>query len=228
MKKTSDMRIGQFLSHAGVCSRRASSTFLRENEVIYQDERITRPDIRVDLNGPDVIINGKKITVKKREILLLNKPPGYVCTHKEQKNQKSFFRLLPPVYSSFFFAGRLDIDSRGLMVLSNDGQFIYELSHPSGEQKKIYHVHTSRPLASQEKNEIVKGFFIQGEFLKADQIEPLDMPSHYKFVLHHGKNREIRRLLEKFSVETLDLFRVQFADFSVEGIQEGEYRSVDS
>ena len=200
--------------------------FLNQNEVVYNEERILRPDYYLPQDAA-ISVNGKLCRLNARIIILFHKPMGYVCSHKAQKNQKTIFSLLPESYQKFFFAGRLDIDSRGLLVLSNDGSFIHDLSHPSKKENKIYLVRASRPLAEKEIAKMEHGFYLKKEFLKIEKIESLKKPAHYRFTLHHGKNREIRRLLEWFHIATMDLCRVKFSKFLLGKLKEGQYQVYD-
>jgi 23S rRNA pseudouridine2605 synthase len=216
------LRIGKFLAHAGVCTRREAADFLKKNLVSLNGEKI------VDLNfqiRPDASleINGKPVGLNQTEIVLLNKPKGYVCTHREQKDQQSIFRLLPDTMSRYFFAGRLDEESRGLVVLSNDGDLIYRLSHPSQKTVKKYHAHSSRPLSDIEIEKIRRGVWSKKEKLNVDSIEPLTQKADYEICLHEGKNREIRRIFEALGLSIIDLCRISIADYTIDGIEEGKY-----
>jgi len=218
----STLRIGKFLAHAGVCSRREAADFLKNNDVFINGKKII--DLNHQVRSDDfLVVNGDPVILKKIKVILLNKPAGYVCTHKEQKNQKSIFRLLPEEMGRYFFAGRLDEESRGLVVLSNDGDLIYQLTHPTRKTTKIYHVHSSRPLSSDEMEKIRRGVWSKKEKLNVDSIKPLFKKASYEIYLHEGKNREIRRIFESLGLTIIDLYRISIANYSIEGIEEGKY-----
>lgn len=228
------MRIGKFLSHAGVCSRREAADFLLQHEVLLEGEKITRPDTRVSEKA-SLIINGEEIGLSaQKEVVLLNKPAGYVCSHREQKNKKSIFRLLPHSMQKYYFAGRLDEDSRGLVVLSNDGDFIYRLSHPSQNTHKLYRLQTNRPLSPDEQKRAMQGVFDRGEKLYLHKITPLKKITRYEIELTRGKNREIRRVIERLGARVADLQRVEMGKYKLKeegdrtGIQikEGEFKTL--
>jgi 23S rRNA pseudouridine2605 synthase len=216
-------RIGKFLAHAGLCSRREAAEFLELNEVFYENNRVTDLSFKVPVNAT-LNINKKPVSLEKSQVVLLNKPRGYVCTHKEQKNQKSIFRLLSPEMKSFFFAGRLDEDSRGLVVLSNNGDLIFNLTHPKTETTKIYHVHSTRPLSNAELEKITRGIWSKGEKLMVDSIKPLKETAKYEIHLHEGKNREIRRIFEALGLTLNDLLRIKIDIYTLEGIPEGSFK----
>jgi len=217
------LRIGKFLAHAGLCTRREAAEFLRNNQVQLDGKTIEDLNFQV---SPDATleVNGKKITLNEVKVVLLNKPRGYVCTHKEQKNQRSIFRLLPGEMSRYFFAGRLDEDSHGLVVLSNNGDLIYRLTHPTQRTVKVYHVHASRPLSSIELEKIRRGVWSKREKLNVDSIEPMTKKAFYEICLHEGKNREIRRIFESLGMEILDLCRISIADYKLDNIEEGKFK----
>lgn len=216
-------RIGRYLSHLGLCSRRTAADFLSSHQVIHNGERITRPDYKLE---PDamVLVDGKSYRASaETEIILLNKPTGYVCSHKAQKGQRSIFTLLPPEYSSYYFAGRLDVDSRGLVVLSNKGDLIYKLTHPSNKTEKHYRVHLSRPLDNRELEKVTHGVYHRGDKLRASTIDPLPSKAHYLMVLTEGKNREIRRIFSTFGIDVIDLYRTSIGPYLIGDLEEGNY-----
>ena len=215
-------RIGKFLAHAGVCTRRGAAEFLATNEIWFNNLKISDLNLKIPAEAT-LIINGRTVSLASTEIVLLNKPAGFVCTHKEQKNQKSIFRLLPESMKHYFFAGRLDEESRGLMVLSNNGSFIYNLSHPSMEVQKIYEVSISRPLSPQEIEKIKRGIWSKGEKLRVDNIVELANKTTYELTLHEGKNREIRRIFESLGIQVHDLYRIRLGDYWIDSINEGSY-----
>ena len=224
------VRIGRFLSQVGLCSRRGAADFLKEHEVLFLGRRISDLSFKIDedqLANP-VRVDGKEYHWRRQqEVILLNKPVGYVCSHKTFPNEKSVFTLLEPSQRDYFFAGRLDKNSRGLVVFSNNGQLIYRLTHPSFEVKKVYHVHVRPPLDKASIQKSLKGLSDGKDKLRFDKLEPLKHPGHYEVVLHRGKNREIRRLMKRLGRWVIDLKRVQIGDFRLDDLQEGRSKSLD-
>ncbi len=228
MKKNPEadsLRIGQFLSRAGCCSRRDAVAFLKSNQVIYRGERVLDPSARIGKEDK-IIVNGKSVRIAASNlILLLNKPVGYSCSHREQRGQKSIFRLLPREHANIFFAGRLDTNSRGLVVLSYDGDLIYRLTHPSQETEKEYQVTLSRPITAAEMERALAGVWDRHEKLRFRQIEQT-RPAHCRVVLTEGKNREIRRLFARLGIEVRDLQRVRMGDYLLPEIPEGRWQQL--
>ena len=222
MKDKGKIRIGKFLSTAGIIPRRKVPEFLEKNQVIYQGKRIQ--DLNFYLPKEAVIwVNGKRVSLpKERIILLLHKPIGYVCSHRERRGEKSIFRLLPKEYRHFFFAGRLDKDSRGLVLLSNDGDLIYSLIHPRSEVIKKYLVRVQRPLSEKEEKRLLQGVYWGKEKLTFSSLIR-KKPALYEIHLKEGKKRHIRRAFQKIGVEVKDLFRFQIGPYSIGEIPEGKF-----
>ena len=224
------VRIGKLLSHLGLCTRREAADFIAKNEVFFKGEKITALNTRLEPENESItlFVNEKAYTYGSAvNVYLLHKPPGYVCSHKEQQGQKSIFRLIKPEMSKLFFAGRLDALSRGLVVLSNQGDLIFRLSHPRFQVQKKYRVHASRPLSPGEKEKALAGVFNNNEKLKFHSIVSETKPAHYTIVLKQGKNREIRRVFEGFGIKVLDLFRIELGPYSITQVpEEGAFISV--
>ena len=225
------IRIGKLLAHAGIISRREAADFLANHDVRIDGERV------VDLNHkiPESELLTIKLTVDRRhialsgsnEVILLHKPTGVACSHRRQrirgKDLKTIFDLLPEKYARWFFAGRLDVSSSGLVLLSNDGDHIFALSHPSHGVLKKYLVRTSRPLSNAERARMEKGIMDKGEKLRFEKIIPLEVPAQYEIHLREGKNREIRRLLERVGVFARQLVRTELGPYKLEGIEAGKF-----
>ncbi len=223
-----EYRIGRALSYLGICPRRNTPEFLKENTVLHKGVRIVDLNYTLDIKENSFLeINGKQVPFNSNlEYYLFHKPPGYVVSRKEQKNQKSVYRLLPETMQTFFYAGRLDVESRGLVLFSNDGDFIYRMTHPSGKTVKKYRVHTSRPLSDREMAAARKGVNFKSERYRFLLLEKLEKNAHYEIHLEEGKNREIRKVMEKFGVDVLDLFRYAMGNYQIGNIPEGKWRKV--
>ncbi|MCS6984485.1 MAG: pseudouridine synthase [Leptospiraceae bacterium] len=220
-----DLRIGQFLSRCGLCSRREAADFLRKHKVIFEGKQIQELNFRISEDAT-ILVDGKPTKVMHQEIVVLfNKPPGYICSHNEQRGKKSMFRLLPKTYKSLFFAGRLDEMSRGLVILSGDGDLIYSLSHPSHEIEKEYIVRLSRPIDERERQKLLQGIYCQNEKLFAHRVETIH-PTCYRIVLTQGKNRQIRRMFARLGVDIKDLERTRIGSFELGDLSQGQYRVI--
>jgi len=220
------MRIGKFLSRAGLCSRRGAAEYLKENSVTCDNQTIDRLDFDVPENS-SIQVGGKTYDISKTtEIYLLNKPPGYICSHKEHRGEKNIFRMLPKGTEKYYFAGRLDVMSRGLVVLSNDGDLIYQLTHPSFSTEKTYNIKVSRPLSDEELKKMTQGVWCNGEKLKAKNITKLAKLAHYQWVLVEGKNRQIRRMVESLGLRVTDLLRLSMGKYKLDNLEAGKFKKL--
>jgi 23S rRNA pseudouridine2605 synthase len=232
--KEGKIRIGKLLARAGLVSRRGAAEFLEAHQVCFDGKRITDLNFYVNeagLGEHSLTVDGKIISfAAASEVLLYNKPRGLVCSHKHQKERgkelRTIFDALPRDYAAWFFAGRLDVNSEGLMVLSNDGDHIYALSHPSQRVLKKYRVQTTRPLSPAEITRCLKGVIDKGEKLKFEKIEPGKIPAEYEVWLREGKNREIRRLIERLGVFIRKLTRLELGPYQLGELPSGAYQLV--
>ena len=225
-----DVRIGRFLSQTGLCSRRDASGFIQEHQVCFLGKRITTLNFKIEsrlLLNPLVVDNKKYFWQSQREVIMLHKPEGYISSHRPYKNKLSVMSLMPPNKSNFFFAGRLDKDSTGLMIFSNDGEFIYKLTHPSFKVKKVYLIYVRPPLDENSIRKCLSGFHDKKEKLILDKIELTSKVGHYKVELHRGKNREIRRIMKKLNRFVLELKRIQLGSFKLKNLKKGSFKILE-
>lgn len=229
------LRIGKLLARAGLASRRGAADFLRTHKVCVNGEPITELNYSLpvaELSACVLTVDGKKIHLESESrVLLFHKPVGVICSHRSQmlrgKKLKTLFECLPAEYRAWFFAGRLDVSSSGLMVLSNDGDHIYTLSHPKHGVVKRYLVRTSRPLSPDECRRAEKGVYDKGEKLRFESIRALEKPAHYEILLREGRNREIRRVLERLGVFARELKRTDLGPYTLGDLKPGEFCEVE-
>lgn len=227
------MRIGKLLAKAGLAPRRATADFLRDHAVTINGERITELNYNTsDDQTIDLKVDGKTIRwAEGDQVILFNKPAGVVCSHRSQhirgKELKTVFDFLPSQYKTWFFAGRLDVSSEGLVVLSNDGDHIFQLSHPSHGTVKKYFVRTSRPLSPADCLRAEKGVMDKGEKLRFEKVIPLPIIAQYEMHLKEGKNREIRRVLEKLGVFARQLRRIELGPYVLGNLESGKFLLVE-
>ncbi len=230
-ENTGKIRIGKLLARAGLVSRRGAADFLEEHVVTIEGVRIVDLNYSIaadQLPAITLTVDGKKVFLRgDDEVVLFNKPRGLVCSHKHQKERgkdlRTIFDALPREFASWFFAGRLDVNSEGLMVLSNDGDHIYALSHPSQRVLKKYRVQTTRPLSPAEISRCLKGIYDKGEKLKFEKMEPGAITAQYEVWLREGKNREIRRVIEKLGVFIRKLVRLELGPYQLGDLPSGEF-----
>ncbi len=191
------------MQNKGLCSRRDAEKWIEEGRVKV-DGQPAHIGQKVDPSLHDIVVNGKSIATLNPEkyVIAVNKPRGYVCSNQDDHADKLVFELLPRHLQKFklFVAGRLDKDSSGLVIITNDGAFAQRLTHPSKEIEKHYKVSFKPPMGREEFKWFIDGQRVDGELLKFDRIiTPKKETSPYselELVLSHGKKREIRRLIQ--------------------------------
>lgn len=220
------VRLQKFLADAGVCSRRAAEALITQKEVWVNGAAATLGQKIVP--GLDkVTVAGKPVrtTPQPKVTLAVHKPRGLICSNDDPHHAETVFRLLPREFAKlrFFVAGRLDLDSEGLVILTTDGDLAHRLMHPSSVVVKRYHVTLKHPFPSTRLIQLVRGVTIEGERLQVERaalVNPKpDGTAHDLDVhLHHGKKREIRQLFLALGYEVKRLRRYQIGAFALKGI----------
>lgn len=200
------LRLQRYLSLAGVCSRRDAETLITSGRVSVNDKIEAVLGVKVN-KGDQIKVDGRNVTVGRRCYVMLNKPRGYVCTADDPHAAKKAVDLVDIPGIRLYHAGRLDKDSEGLLIFTNDGDYAARLTHPRYRIFKHYLVKTDTILTVTELDRLRRGIEDDGEFLKPEKLEAIS-PRLYSFVLNEGRKREIRRLLASAGAQTLMLKRV--------------------
>ena len=220
------MRINKFLASGGVSSRRNADILIKSGQVQVNGQVISKLGIDVDVQKDIVTVKGKPCVIDNNFIYIaLNKPTGYVCTHAQFRGEKSIFKLLPRDYQKLKIAGRLDKESEGLLILSNDGNFIYLLTHPKFKHEKEYEVTLDRSLSRDEITKLKFGVKLAEGSAKADKLKHLG-GNNYSLVIHQGWKRQIRRMFEMVGKKIYKLKRVRTEKLLLENLAIGKYREV--
>lgn len=228
------LRLQKFLAEAGKCSRREGEAWIAEGRVEVNGETATLGQ-KIDPERDRVVVDGRRVQYRpdrqERIVLALNKPRGVLCTHSDPFGGRTVFDLVPPEWmrGRLFCAGRLDKDSEGLVILTNDGPLNQRLTHPSGEVIKRYRVRIHRPFEPQDIPKLRRGVTREGERLSALKIIPApgkDQEAQHRLEIHlnQGRKREIRRLLEAFGYLVERLERVQIGRFELKRLPRGAVR----
>lgn len=221
-----DPNLTKFLANSGAASRRRSAELIKAGRVSVNGEVCTDPSVRI---GPDdrVSLDGKRIEpVESHVYVMLHKPRGYVCTSDDPHAPKKALDLISIPGVRLVSAGRLDKNSEGLILFSNDGAWIEKLTHPRHGTRKTYQVTTDRPLTPADIRLLTTaGVQNDGETLRALSIRA-EAPGRYIFVLGEGKNREIRRMLESLDNRTRRLKRIAVGGLRLGGLPMGQWRKL--
>lgn len=220
------IRLNKYIAHSGICSRREADNLIQKGWVQVNGEVVREMGYRI-ADSDEVIVNGKKISPEKHQYILLNKPKGYVSTVEDPHAPRTVLQLVKNACSERIYpVGRLDKDTTGVLLLTNDGELTKKLTHPSYQKKKIYHVFLSAPFAQKDMDQVRQGLNLDTGFIQPDAVNYTD-PSDSKQIgieLHSGENRIVRRIFEAlgYSIEKLD--RVYFAGLTKKSVKKGKWR----
>ncbi|MFO0920272.1 MAG: pseudouridine synthase [Candidatus Saccharimonadales bacterium] len=219
------MRLNKFLAENTKLSRRKADEAI-ENGLVYVNGEVA--SVGQNINDHDnVVFNNQAIkTSVKHTTIILNKPVGFVCSRNGQ-GSKTIYSLLPPNLHNLNPVGRLDKDSSGLLIMTNDGDLLNELSHPSNGKQKVYKVEVDRAMSSDEMTKINRGIELD-DGLSYLQAELQPDKKHLKITMTEGRNRQIRRTFEKIGFKVTKLHRTNFGEFEVEGLEPGQIRTLDN
>jgi 23S rRNA pseudouridine2605 synthase len=221
------MRLQKYLANAGVCSRRKAEAFIEQGRVKINDKIVTEQGLkvntktdRVDFDNNEVILNLENENI----YIALNKPVGYIssCSHGKEKIILDLVDLKERIYP----VGRLDKDSEGLILLTNDGELHNKLSHPSFDHEKEYDVTTYQMISDGALRKMEKGIVIDGEKTRKSTVKRLSK-NRFKIVLKQGRNRQIRRMVEKIGNKVKNLKRIRVSNIKLGTLKSGLWRFLD-
>ncbi len=230
------LRIQKWLSQAGVASRRAAEEMILEGRVSVNGEPVTELPCFVTPGQDDIRIDGKKVrttprTAGKKAYVLLNKPRGVVCTQSDPHGRPRAVDMVPEIDRRIYCAGRLDLDSTGLIVLTNDGDFCNFLTHPRYEVEKTYVVEVDGEVAGDQLEKLKKGMYLDGKRTQGAWVKALRRRpgrSVLEIKLTEGRNREIRRLMARLGHEVRRLKRTAIGPITDRGLKIGHHRFLTS
>lgn len=221
------MPLNKYISHSGVCSRRDAVGLIKEGKIKINGEVITEPGHKVAPTD-EVTFNGKKIyPVSDLVYILLNKPKDYITTTDDPQKRKTVLDLIQNATKERVYpVGRLDRNTSGVLLLTNDGELAQQLTHPSNEIKKVYAVTLNRPLEKKDLEAILKGVELEDGLAQVDVLaysDPADK-TQIGVEIHSGRNRIVRRIFEHLGYEVKNLDRVVFAGLTKKNVNRGKWR----
>jgi 23S rRNA pseudouridine2605 synthase len=221
------MPLNKFIAHAGICGRREAADIVKKGLVKVNGELITEPGHKVSAKD-EVKVNGKKVFLAKNLVyILLNKPKDYITTTDDPQNRKTVLDLVRRATNERVYpVGRLDRNTSGLLLLTNDGELAQKLSHPSNEIKKVYHVTLNKPLDKKDFEQILKGVILEDGPASVDVLAYPDIKDKTQIgvEIHSGRNRIVRRIFEQLGYDVRNLDRVIFAGLTKKNIERGKWR----
>ena len=224
----SSTRLNKYIASSGLCSRRKADELIEQGVVFVNGKKVTELGYLVD-EKDKVFVNQKLVRPVKHVYYKFYKPAGYITTCDDEKGRKTIYDLLPETLYNLKPVGRLDKDSTGLLILTNDGDLINELTHPSVKVPKVYIVSVDAKMHPHEFEQMAKGIEIEpGKIAYADVtlLEADNRHTLVQIVLYQGMNRQIRKMIEYFGYEVKSLKRIQHATIQLEGLRRGEFKPI--
>ena len=221
-----EVRLNKFIANSGVCSRREADNFILAGVVTVNGEVVTELGTKVNINTDDIRFNGERLKGENKVYIVMNKPKGYVTTASDPHADKTVMDLLKGCPTRVFPVGRLDKNTTGVLMFTNDGEIAEKLTHPSYDKKKIYQVSLDSKLKQEDYEKILSGVELSDGMIAADELEYIEADDHRKLgiEIHSGKNRIVRRIFESLGYEVKALDRVYFAGLTKKGLKRGEWR----
>lgn len=227
-KEGESIRLNKFIANAGICSRREADTYIQTGVVTVNGVTITELGYKIK-PGDRVMFGGKPVIGEKPVYILLNKPKDYITTSKDPQNRRTVFDLISGVKERVFAVGRLDRNTTGLLLLTNDGELADKLMHPRKKVVKIYHVELDRKFTHAHLEQMREGLTLEDGFFRPDDVsfvEGMDK-KHVGIEIHSGKNRIVRRLFEHLGYKVVKLDRVLYAGLTKKGLPRGAWRYLE-
>ena len=221
-----EVRLNKFIANSGICSRREADNFILAGVVTVNGEVVTELGTKVNINTDDIRFNGERLKGESKVYIVMNKPTGFVTTASDPHADKTVMDLLKSCPSRVFPVGRLDKNTTGVLMFTNDGEIAEKLTHPSYDKKKIYQVSLDSKLKHEDFEKILSGVELNDGVIAADELEYIEEDDHRKLgiEIHSGKNRIVRRIFESLGYEVKALDRVYFAGLTKKGLKRGEWR----
>ena len=223
------MRLNKFLSNSGVASRRKCDELIAEGKVYVNGKPATELGMQINERKDKVMVEGKRISLPSSFVYIkLNKPKGYACTASDEKGRKTIYDLIN-CEERLFSIGRLDYDTEGLILLTNDGEFANKVAHPRYQTEKEYRVTAEGEIKESELAVMRKGVVIDGERLPSAKVEKLSFENGFtklSVVIDEGQNRQVRRMFEAIGHAIRLLKRVRIGAVRLGGLKRGDYRDL--
>ena len=220
------IRLNKFLANAGVCSRREADEFIQAGVVTVNGEVVTELGTKIT-RADEVKFHDQPVKIEKKVYILLNKPKDCMVTSDDPQERKTVMDLVKDACPERIYpVGRLDRNTTGVLLLTNDGELSSKLTHPKFLKKKVYHVHLDKALSLEDMRKIAEGIFLEDGEIKADDIQYVDErdKSQVGIEIHSGKNRIVRRIFESLGYRVTRLDRVLFAGLTKKGLRRGDWR----
>jgi 23S rRNA pseudouridine2605 synthase len=225
--ETGTMPLNKFVAHAGICSRRDAADMVRSGKLSVNGQTISEPGFKVT-GKDDIRYQGKKLSARKNLVyILLNKPKDHITTTEDPEGRKTVMDIVKKATPERVYpVGRLDRNTTGVLILTNDGELAQKLSHPSYQVRKIYEVTLDKPLTKKDFDALLLGITLEDGFIAPDSLAYADSKdkSIIGIEIHSGRNRIVRRIFEKLGYDVRNLDRVMYANLTKKNVERGKWR----
>lgn len=224
------MRINKYIAHSGVVSRRKADELIRNGKVKVNNQVVM--ELGIEISDKDVVeVEGINIHLEEKKVyLMMNKPSGYICSSNDEKGRKTVLELVKAKYSERLYSiGRLDFDTEGLLLITNDGDIANKLIHPSSNIDKVYYVELDAPLTVKSIQNLESGVTIDGYKTKKAKIKKVGKNTSTNrclITIGEGKNRQVRKMFETQRLKVKYLKRLSIGELYIEDLKPGEYREL--
>lgn len=226
-KPGAEMPLNKYIAHSGICSRRDAADLVKQGKVTVNGQPMLEPGFKVT-GAEDIKVNGKKISARRNLVyILLNKPKDYITTSEDPEGRKTVLDIVRKATPERIYpVGRLDRNTTGVLLLTNDGELSQKLSHPSYQVKKIYEVKLDRPLVKKDFEALLNGVTLEDGLITPDSLAYADAKdkSVIGIEIHSGRNRIVRRIFEHLGYDVRNLDRVMYANLTKKNVERGKWR----
>ena len=223
------IRLNKFLASCGVASRRKSDELIASGKIMVNGKIVTEAGVTINEKKDKVIFDGKELSLPSSFVYIkLNKPKGYICSASDERGRKTIYDLIK-TDERLFSVGRLDYDTEGLIILTNDGDFANKIAHPSFSLEKEYQVTVEGKILESELAVMRKGAVVDGERMPPAKVKVIgveEKTTKLSVIINEGQNRQVRRMFEAIGKVIILLKRVRIGDVKLGGLSRGEYRDL--
>lgn len=221
-----EVRLNRYIAHCGVCSRREADELILQGLVKVNGKTVDTLGQKIIVGKDEVTLNGKKIVPQNFVYILVNKPKNCICTTEDEKGRRTLLDLIDGATTERVYpVGRLDRNTTGLILLTNDGEVAKKLSHPSSQIPKLYYAKLNKPITNEIIEQLIEGITLEDGFIAADRAGLVeDTNDEVGIEIHSGKNHIIKRMFEHIGYQVVALDRVQYGFLTKKGLKKGTYR----
>ena len=222
-------RLQKILASAGLGSRRSCEELIRQGRVTVDGQRVIELGTKADPARQDIRCDGEPVRPAKKVYFLVHKPSGYISTSRDEQGRRRVLDLLPMREEKLFTVGRLDAETEGLLIVTNDGDFAQRVAHPRYGVSKTYHARVAGAVTTATRRELVTGVWLLGRRCRAEWVKVLKRKPRESLVeikMHEGRNREVRRMLAKVGHRVLHLRRVRIGPIEDPALRPGKSRKL--